>query len=259
MPRDTVTIRKKWGYLQPPPTGDILTSLVRYYPLDDSHVSAGASGVLDLAASPRTGTLTGGVTSTSTSGIPSAQYATARAFDGVAGSRITLDSNQPMLDYNAGSFSVGLWVYITNNAVGSSGGSNQTYIMDQLDSGAGTDYLRIWNDSANPGLIIFGVSGGGGGTQVLTATGTVPNNTWTHRVYTNNGGGFAGTPTVYKNGAAISTSAGSSGISAFADTTHCNFGTGSPTDGMLTGRLYKIVAYNRVLIAADVAALYASG
>jgi hypothetical protein len=244
-------------------SGGVFTDFIHEYPLDDSHAATGAGNIKDVVTSPLTATLSGGVTSTSTTGIPSAQFATARAFDGVSGSSILVDGANSLFDWNSGSFSVGMWVYITNNNAASAGGSDQYYIHDANSSGS--NYFLMHNRvSPNAGGLVVSVSGGSGGTALGVPTGAVPNNTWTHLVYTNSGGGFAGNTTsnaaFYVNTVPAAIFTGGAGDLSFGGLSLvCRLGSGIATDGMLAGRLYKVVVYNRVLAQADVTALYNSG
>jgi hypothetical protein len=152
----------------------------------------------------------------------------------------------PSYNWNtSGSFSVGFWAWINDNTAVSPVGSNQVYFMNDF-TGLSNNYLGFANIASSPGQVRVSCSLVG----LLSPAGAVPSATWTHVLYTNNGGGPGGVMKLYINGLPVSTTP-FNGDTSFA-TIHSYFANGlSNHNGALAGRLAQDVIYNRVLSEAE--------
>jgi hypothetical protein len=185
-----------------------------------------------------TGTAHGGVASVTGPNPP----ATARSFDGVAGSYISLASSP--FDWNSGPFSVCGRIYVTNNNVLGPGGFNQHFFYDDR-AGNGTDYMKVsLRTVVGAGVLTFSRSGHG----FYTAVNTIANNTWLDFEFTDSGGSTP-TQTLYINGAVVSTTSIAGDLSG--DVVASSIGTGTSSAGNLAGRESDLRVYNRVLGAGE--------
>src|SRR5258705_4086890 len=174
------------------PWGGPSSGLINRWPLD----TANRSGATDAdVVSADTGT-EGGTVALAIG--PTGAANSALSFDGTSG-RVSLASSP--FDWVAGSFSVGFWAYINNNAIvspGGSGASNQVYFNDDRN-GLGNDYVIFANVAANAGQVRVSCCQ----TGLFSPAGSVPSATWTHVLFTNSGGGGTGTLALYINGVAV--------------------------------------------------------
>jgi hypothetical protein len=135
---------------------------------------------------------------------PFSQTGWSNYFDGTQGTCLKFGSN-PNLALGSGNFTVEFWLYL--NAAASGG---FTTYFDYRTNGFNSANIPLLVDYNNNGKMTFAVGTGGGFTQILESSGTVPLNSWTHVALIRNGS----TVTLYFNG----TSVGSGSSSA-------NFGT----------------------------------
>src|SRR5262245_12317901 len=185
-----------------------------------------------------TGTAHGGVASVTGPNPP----ATARSFDGVAGSYISLAFSP--FDWNSGPYSVCGRIYVTNNNVLGPGGFNQHFFYDDR-AGDGTNYMKVsLRTVVGAGVLTFSRSGHG----FYTAVNTIANNTWLDFEFTDSGGS---TPiqTIYINGAVGSTTPAPGDLSGHAIAS--SIGTVTSSAGNLAGRESDLRVYNRVLSASE--------
>src|SRR5258707_889492 len=211
--------------------------LIHAWDLDDSHVSG--TTITDIVTSGAdTGTAHGGVASV-TGPNP---LATARSFDGVAGSYISLASSS--FDWNSGPYSVCGRIYVTNNNVLGPGGFNQHFFYDDR-AGDGTNYLKIsLRTVVGAGVLAISRSGNG----LYTAINTIANNTWIDFEFTDSGGSTP-TQTLYINGAVVSKASAPGDLSGHAIAS--SIGTVTSSAGNLAGRVSDLCVYNRVLDAFE--------
>jgi hypothetical protein len=185
-----------------------------------------------------TGTAHGGVASVTGPNPP----ATARSFDGVAGSYISLASSP--FDWNSGPYSVCGRIYVTNNNVLGPGGFNQHFFYDDR-AGDGTNYMKVsLRTVVGAGVLTFSRSGHG----FYTAVNTIANNTWLDFEFTDSGGSTP-TQTLYINGAVVSTTSAPGDLSG--DAIASSIGTVTSSAGNLAGRESDLRVYNRVLSASE--------
>jgi Concanavalin A-like lectin/glucanases superfamily len=183
---------------------------------------------------------------------PNAFYtgpASARGFDGVAGTYIQLQTHN-FFDWNNNAFSFGVWLYQQSNSALGSGSTNPTF-FDVDFSSNGTNYIRVLNDIGSVGAGALGLSKSGGADGLVSAAGTMPSTTWTHMLYTTTGP--AGTNTLYINGAAVTTTNETATVGANGT---AMIGAESSTLGTPGAAIYNIVIYNRALAAIEAMQLF---
>lgn len=221
--------------------GDFTTGLQAHWPMDDAHIIGGGTLIEDIVSTWDAG-INGGITSAAG---PNATYATARAFDGAAGTYAQFATGDTgPVDWATEPCTLAVWIYAANVA-------NTTWVAS---------FSRVLNSS----MVAFGAAGDGTLFSVNTATNRTDttgswitsNDTWYHIGVTWSAGG-GGTCHFYVNGSDKATS------------TQAGFGPGSskqdigvfqsPNSGNLAGRMAGLRVYNRALTASDMAALYAAG
>lgn len=209
------------------------SGLTHCWPLDDVNISG--STVIDVIGSVN-GTITGGVTSTSS---PSgATAATARAFDGTG--YITLSG--ATLPTFSGAHSVFFWSKLTNIATGGSGGSSQTFFMLTNDA---SNLIRGANEESAPaGAFVVALVKATVNIGQQTSAAASANNTWVCLGYTYNGVIISA---IYVNGTAVSIGA----QAGFGTTNNNLIGGRSATLGLETGALYTVATWNRELSAGE--------
>lgn len=213
--------------------------------LDDSHVSG--TTISDSGSNNNTGTAAGGVTSASSPA--GAFYSTARAFDGVVGTGITLASS--VLNWTS-SFTLAMWVYVVDITAAGSGGFRATFFYSALSDS--THYIRVLNDTnLAAGVIDFEFNAQGAARSSASSSAVLVNNTWAHVGVTYD----TTTITLYVNGSSVSTQnssigdASSSAVAFIGD--HQAITTGDPN-----GRMYNIVLYNRALSSGEMSTLFSA-
>ena len=227
----------------PASASDLSNGLVGHWKLDES---SGPTAV-DSSPSGNNGTYTN--TPTPTTG----RLSNALDFSGELGSDPTHDlvnigdPADGSLDFGSGSFSYGLWVYVTATAgtydfPWSKGGgcaSCEGYDME-FGSGSWTTYVcdgdecSITPFSASPFL-----------------------NSWTHFMVVFDRA--AGNHYTYVNGALVNTDPISGTFGSVSNTTSASIGASSSGNNPFLGQIDDMRIYNRALTAAEVAALAAQG
>jgi len=154
---------------------------------------------------------------------PFSQTGWSNYFDGTQGTCLKFGSNSN-LALGSGNFTVEFWLYL--NAAASGG---FTTYLDYRTNGFNSANIPLIVDYNNNGKMTFAVGTGGGFTQILESSGTVPLNSWTHVALIRNGS----TVTLYFNGTSVGS--GSSSANFGIETLNLN---NPQTSGNYNGNYY---------------------
>lgn len=216
-----------------------LTGLTHRWPMDDAHVSGATItdtvGGLDATAH-------GGVSSTA----GPAGTNTARAFDGVAGTYLTLASSPIPAIPAANVWSVGFWLKLADITARGSNNFRATPVV--IVNSAGTDELRIVNDNnVGDGFISFSFVT----TEIAPAAANIANNTWVSIMFVHNGTTY----TMYVNGSAVSTQS----VATSAGNGVISIGSIDTGNGSLNGAMAGLSIYSVALTAGQALAWHNAG
>src|SRR5262249_36975635 len=104
---------------------------------------------------------------------------------------------------------------------------------------------------------------GGAGFGISTDVVLVPSSTWMHFAYTNNGGGSGGTKTMYLTpvgqAGAASVHTVSSNVDPTTGASDVIVQSDTGPSGIVAGRMYRFLIYNRALSSSEVTQIYLFG
>lgn len=229
--------------------GDYTTGLIHYWPMTNAQVSG--TTINDTIASGTNNGTASGAGITSATG-PNTTYPQGRGFDGVSDISLT----NPLFNWSGGAFTFAGWLNVTNINNFGNGGSSSQVLFNADNAGDGVNQFQLLSLHSIPGTVYAIVCGN----QSYNTSGLLlVSGTWAHVTVTSTAAG--GAIIVYVNGGtSAQTSASGSNSFGFAGAW---FGSGADSsnsnNGAMTGAIAGYRLYNRVLAAADVAALYAAG